>query len=167
MSKARTPATVLGLIYFCFLGFLLVSSDHLPDVVATHFDGNGRPNGWMSRSSHLKFTLLLAFAFPFVVAVISLAAHFLPNTLINIPRREYWLAAERREETLAYLFRQSLWFACIAVCFVMGVHYVILRANAQSPAHLSTPMLLGIVAAFLLALGIWSFRLVRHFRKSA
>src|SRR6185503_5032974 len=112
MKTARGPALVLGLLYLCFLGYLATSSGQLPDRVATHFDGSGRSNGWMSRSFHLWFTLVLGLAFPLIVAVILFFARFLPDNFLNIPRRDYWLSAERRADTFTYLFRQSLWFAC-------------------------------------------------------
>ena len=152
MKTSRTPTLVLGLLYLCFLGYLAFSSGQLPDRVATHFDGSGQPNGWMSRSTHLLFTLALGFGVPLFVVAILFVVRFLPDSLINIPHRDYWLAAERRAETFAWLFRHSLWFACIGVSFITGVQYLIVRANAQPPAQLSAPWLLGMVGCFLVAM---------------
>ncbi len=166
MKTSRTPALVLVLLYLCFLAYLALSSGQLPDRVATHFDVSGRPNGWMSRSSHLVFMLVLGFAFPLFVVAVHYAVRFMPGSVINIPRRDYWLAAERRAETFAYLFRHSLWFACIGVGFITGVHYLIVRANAQPPGHLSTPWLLGMVGCFLVALSTWAVVMFRHFRRA-
>jgi serine/threonine-protein kinase len=132
--------------------------------LATHFDGTGRPNGWMSRSFHLWFILVFGLTFPLLMAVILFLARFLPDRLINIPHRDYWLAAERRADTFAYLLRQSFWFACIGVCFVAGIHFLIVQANLRPPAHLSTSLLLAVAGGFLLALIGWAVALVRHFR---
>ena len=167
MKTARGPALILGLLYFCFAGYLALSSGQLPDRLATHFDGSGQPNGWMNRSFHLWFILIFGLTFPLIVAVVLFFARFLPDGLINIPRRDYWLAAERRADTFAYLLRHAIWFACIGVCFVAGIHLLIVRANAQLPAHLSTPLLLSVVGAFLAALVAWAVALVRHFRRGA
>ena len=167
MKTSRGPALVLGLLYLCFLGYLAMSSGQLPDRVATHFDGSGQPNGWMSRSSHFWFILVLGLAFPLIVAVILFFARFLPDSLINIPRRNYWLSAERRADTFAYLFRQSLSFACIGVCFVTAIQFLIVRANLHPPAHLSTPLLFGVTGGFLLALAIRVVAMIRHFRRVA
>ena len=165
MNTARGPALVLGFLYLCFLAYLAMSSGQLPERLATHFDGSGQPNGWMSRSFHLWFILIFGLTFPFIVAVVLFFARFLPNHLINIPRRDYWLATERRDDTFAYLFRQALWFACISVCFVAGIHILIVRANLQLPAHLSTPLLFGVAGGFLAALIVWCVALVLHFRR--
>ena len=167
MKASRGPALVLGLLYLFFLGFLALSSGQLPDRVATHFDGSGQPNGWMSRSSHLWFTLVFGLAFPLIVAAVHFCTRFLPDSLINIPKRDYWLSAERRADTFAYLFRQSLWFACIGVCFVTAIQFLIVRANLYPPGHLSTPLLFAVTGGFLLALAVWAVAMIRHFRRVA
>jgi ABC-type Fe3+ transport system permease subunit len=167
MKTSRGPAVVLGLLYLCFLGYLAMASGQLPDRVATHFDGSGQPNGWMSRSSHLWFTLVLGLAFPLIGAVLLFCTRFLPDNLINIPRRDYWLSAERRDDTFAYLFRQSLWFACIGVCFVTAIQFLIVRANLHAPGQLSTPLLFAVTGGFLLALAMWAISTILHFRRVA
>jgi uncharacterized membrane protein len=164
MKTARGPALILGLLYFCFVSYLALSAGQLPERVATHFDGSGQPNGWMNRSFHLWFMLIFGLTFPLLIAVILFLARFLPDSLINIPHRDYWLAVERRADTFAYLFRQSLWFACLGVCFVAGIHFLIVRANVQPAARLSTPLLVSVAGAFLVSLAAWAIRLVRHFR---
>jgi len=167
MKTSRTPGFVLALLYLFFLGYLTFSSGQLPDPVATHFDGSGQPNGWMSRFSHLLFMLVFGFAFPFLVVAALYVVRFLPSTFINIPRRDYWLAPERRADTFAWLFRHSLWFACIGVSFITGIHYLIVRANAQPPAQLPTPLLLTLAGAFLAALATWAIAMIQHFRRTA
>ena len=167
MKTSRAPGLVLSLLYLFFLGYLAFSAGQLPDRVATHFDGSGQPNGWMSRSTHLLFTLVLGLGIPLFVVAVLFVVRFLPDSIINIPRRDYWLAAERRAETVAWLFRHSLWFACISVSFITGVHYLIVRANARPPAQLSTPWLLGMVGCFLVALAIWVISMILHFCRAA
>ena len=134
MKTARTPALVLALLYFCFLGYHAFSSGQLPDQVATHFDSSGQPNGWMSRSTHLLFTMALCFGVPLFVVATLFVVRCLSDSIINIPHRDYWLAAERRAETCAWLFRHSLWFACIGVSFITGVQYLIVRAVGRAVA---------------------------------
>ena len=34
-----------------------------------------------------------------------------PPNMVNVPRREYWLAPERRSQTAMLLFRHMLWLA--------------------------------------------------------
>jgi hypothetical protein len=135
--------------------------------VATHFNGGGEPNGWMSRSDHQKFMLIFGLAFPLLVVLLCYLTRFLPSGLVNIPRRDYWLAPERRKETSDYLVRHSLWFACLAVCFVIGLQYSIVQANQQTPPHLSTMVFLALVGSFLAGTAVWVVVLCRHFRRAA
>ncbi len=78
MKTLRTPLLVLGLLYLCFFGYLAASSSQLPERVATHFDGSGQPDGWSSRSDHLRFMLVFGLAFPLFVPAYGLC-HSVPS----------------------------------------------------------------------------------------
>lgn len=163
MKTLRTPALILGLLYLCFFGYLVFSAPQLPNRVATHFDGSGQPNGWMSRSSHLLFTTFFGIVFPLLVVGIFFILRFLPERSLNVPHRDYWLAPERRVETFAYLLRHSLWFACMAVCFVIGIHFLVIQANSQQHPHLSTPKILGLGSCFVAGVVAWVVIIIHHF----
>ena len=165
MNRLRAPAILLAVLYAGFLGFLFASAGQLPARVATHFDFHGLPNGWMSRSGHIVFVFILGTVVPVLVIGLLTFVRSLPPALINVPNREYWLAPERRRETGAYLLRHGFWFACIIVCFVSGVHHLILRANTQATVRLATPLLLTLMGFFLAALTIWAVMMIRHFRR--
>jgi hypothetical protein len=164
MKIFRTPALVLGLLYLCFIGYLACSSAHLPERVATHFDGSGRPDGWMSRTEHLRFMAVFGLAFPLFVPVIVYVIRFLPDRLVNLPNRDYWLAPGQRTETMAYLCRHSLWFASMALCFVIGIQYSIIQANRLAQPHLPTPLVLAYAGCFLAGTAVWTVSLIRHCR---
>ena len=167
MITLRTPALVLGLLYLCFFGYLAASSSQLPSRVATHFDGHGQPNGWMSRAAHLRFMIVFGLGFPLFVPAIVYASRFLPDRFYNLPHREYWLAPAQRTETVAYLFRHSLWFSSMALCFVIGMAFSIIHANSLVQAHLSTLLILPIAGCFLAGTALWGASLIRHFHRVA
>ena len=167
MITLRTPALVLGLLYLCFFGYLAASSSQLPSRVATHFDGHGQPNGWMSRAAHLRFMIVFGLGFPLFVPAIVYASRFLHDRFYNLPHREYWLAPARRTQTMAYLFRHSLWFASMALCFVIGINYSIIYANSLAQAHLSTLLILPLAGCFLAGTAFWGASLIRHFSRVA
>jgi serine/threonine-protein kinase len=125
MKSLRQPAIILALLYACFLSSWAWSASQLPERVATHFNGSGEPNGWMSRSANQMSMLIFGLVFPLFVVVFCFAARFLPAGLINLPDKDYWLAPERRGETFNYLVGHSLWFSRLAVCFVIGLQYSI------------------------------------------
>jgi uncharacterized membrane protein len=167
MKTLQTPAIVMGLFYACFLICLAWSAGELPDTVATHFGPRGQPNAWMSRSSYLLFTTVLGLVFPLSIVAIGFAMRFAPSAVINIPHREHWLAPERRSETLAFIFRHTLWFASMAVGFVTAINLLIIHSNNQNPVRLSTPLLLTFLGCFLAGVTVWVISAFRYFKRPA
>jgi XapX domain-containing protein len=165
MKFFRPPSLILVLLYFVFLRVWVWAGTQLPDQVASHFNGSGEPNGWMSRSSNQTFMLIFGLGFPLFVVVLCYVTRFLPASLINLPNKDHWLAPERRNETCDYLVGFSLWFACLALCFVTGLMYLIVKANHPAPPHLSMASILGLVGCFLAGTAIWVAVLFRHFKR--
>ena len=167
MKTLFTPLLVLGLLYLCFFGYLATSGSQLPGRVATHFDSSGQPNGWLSRTALLRFTAVFGLAFPLFVPAMIYASRFLPDRLYNLPDRDYWLAPARRPETMAHLFRHSLWFSPMALCFVIGIHASIIHSNRLAQVHLSTPLVLALAGCLLAGTRFWAVSLMRHFHHVA
>ena len=164
MRTIRLPALLLGLLYLCFFCCLAAASSQLPERVATHFDVHGQPNGWMSRDSHLLFMAVFGLVFPWFVPAVLYASRLLPDQFCNLPHRDYWLAPTRRARTLAYLFRHSLWFASMALCFVIGIHFSIIHANSLAQVHLSAPVVLTLGGCFIAGTVVWGLNMICHFK---
>ncbi|MEK6258983.1 MAG: DUF1648 domain-containing protein [Planctomycetota bacterium] len=155
---------LLVVLYVCFGVSLFASAAWLPDRVATHFDMAGVANGWMSRSTHLMFMSVFGLVFPNFLICICWSIRFLPAGLVNIPHREYWLADERRSETASYLVRHSVWFACLALGFVIGLHGLVVLSNQRQPPQLPVVWVLGVAGPFLVGVAAWVICLYRRFR---
>ena len=165
MKSAGFPASLVGVLYLLFASCLLLTAKDLPDRVATHFDHKGRPNGWMSRNTHLAFIAGFGLAVPLVVAGAGLLPRFLPARSFNIPHRDYWLAPERKAETVSYLFRHSLWLACGILVFIAGVHLLVVHANRQQPVHLPPVPILAWAGCLIVGLALWAIIMLRHFKR--
>ena len=165
MKGLQTPALVLGLLYLVLIGYIAASSSALPEVVATHFDASGQPDGWMSRAEHLRFMTVFGLAFPLVVPGIVYVIRFLPDRGLNLPNRDYWPAPGRRAETMAYLCRHSLWFASMALGFVIGIHYSVIQANRLAQPQLPTPQVLTLAGCFMAGAAVWVVSLIRYFKR--
>lgn len=162
MKSIRTPAIVLVLLYLGFVGYLVFSASQLPDRVASHFNARGRPDDWMSRADYLRFMAIFGFVFPaFIVGITSLFRLF-PQGL-NLPHRDYWLAPERRTDTYAYLHRVGLWFACLCLCFVIGLHFLTIQANQAPNAHLSNSRIFGLAGGLIAGQTMIVLSMVLHF----
>jgi hypothetical protein len=66
---------------------------------------------------------------------------------------------------MAYLFRHSLWFSPMALCFALGIHASIIHANTLAQAQLSTLLILALAGCFLAGTAIWGVSLIRHFSR--
>jgi len=144
---------------------IAATSSGLPDPVATHFGGGGRANGWMSRDGYVVFMLCFALGVPlFLVLTIGGLPRAMPR-LVNLPNREYWLSGERQKESLDYLLEHAYRLGSVTLLFALGVHLLVLDANAAQPPRLASGLLVGLMALFFAALGLWALALMRRFRK--
>ena len=165
MKTWRAPAIILTVLYLAFFAYLISTSGQVPPRVATHFNSHGQPNGWMSRSGYFRFIGIFGFCFPLLIVGVVNAGRLAPSAL-NIPRKQFWLAPERRQQTFSYLSRQALWFGCIAVVFMLGLQFTLVQANAESPVQLSMPLHFSLAASFFAAILSWMFVIVWHFYRA-
>jgi uncharacterized membrane protein len=148
-----------------FVGYVLVSSRQLPERVATHFNIRGEADDWMHRSTHVAFMLAVGLGLPAILVGLCSLSSLLPAKLVNIPRREYWLAPERRRDTARWLMRHSIWMGCLAAVFMGGIQFLVVEANRKAPARISTAEILTWAGLFLLGTVVWSLVLLRHFKR--
>ncbi|MEP6670352.1 MAG: protein kinase [Chthoniobacter sp.] len=153
-QRLLAPAFLFVLLYFALVCFVVGSSSQLPERPPTHFDLDGHPNGWMNRSSYLVWVSAFPLTLLGLFWLVSRCAIRFPS-LLNIPRRDYWLALERRAETASLLFRWFLWLACGLTVFVGALHELVMEANRLNPPRLPSGPLMLVVIAFLLGLMIW------------
>jgi serine/threonine-protein kinase len=136
----------------------------LPATVASHFDGEGRPNGWMSREGFFTLqAIVLGVQVAVFVAGMRLVRR-LPDRWINLPHKDYWLAPERREASLAYLETWGLWMACAGFAFFLGIFQLTIEANLRRghlPLGPTWVLMAGFIGYTLFALA----RLLLRFRR--
>jgi uncharacterized membrane protein len=144
-------------------GFVWFTSGELPPVMASHFGLGGEANGFSGRGTYTVVMLIMVVAVPLTVASTASLVRGLPNELINLPNREYWLAPERRAATLESLSTWSTAFALAVALFLCYVHWLVVRSNAAQPARLSEiPVFVG-MGAFGVVTLLWIFLLFRRF----
>lgn len=164
MSRFQLSVVVLILLFIVFGASMVATSSMLPDRVATHFDAAGKPNDWMNRSAHLTFMSIFGVLFPAFIIGICWCTRFLPKSMINIPHREYWLAADRRQESADYLFQHSIWLGCLGLGFVTGLHWAVVFSNQRQPVELPAVWVFSIAGLFLLGTAVWVYGLYRRFQ---
>lgn len=137
-------------------------------VVASHFNFTGRPDGWMTRSQFLSWAVLVEIGFPLFFIAVGFGIRFLPVnrfTFKNIPNREHWLAPERREEMFNCIFRNYLWMACFAALHMLAIQFLMIYANHQTPQHFPTWAAFAVGGCFIAAFSFRVRQMIRYFKQ--
>lgn len=100
----------------------------LPDTVAAHFGPSGKADGWMTKDVSIAVDVGL---FVFMTVLFSSISIFIKNAKsgINVPNKEYWLAPERREETVQYMVSTLNTIGIVVLCFLLMMFEITYRAN--------------------------------------
>ncbi len=118
MASVRLP-------WFVFAAILLGASiswwhayPELPERVASHFNGAGVPNGWMTKDQFFTLSAFLVALAIFTGLLPPFLISKMNPSLINLPNKEYWLAPGQHDATVAYFRLWFAWFACGLLFFV-------------------------------------------------
>lgn len=160
---SRLPKSLFVLLAVFASVYFWTNYAQLPDVVASHFNARGVPNGWQSKQMFFAFfagavalASFVAFGIPRIISKV-------PIELINLPNKQYWLAPARQAETRAFFERSFAWFGCaVLVVITTAINYAIGR-NLQPQPQLDPPVLIYVLAGFFLFTILWSIRLFAHF----
>jgi uncharacterized membrane protein len=163
--KTFLPAIVLANLYVLFLICIFTSPAFLPERFATSFNFSGEAEGWMDRSSYMTFVSVMGTVGVLTFVLVGFLCRYLPGKWINIPQREYWLAPERRADTLGYVSCQMLWFASILCCLFIAVHISTIRDNRLNPPHMPMGEFMAIIGCFLAGTLIWTLIFLLHFKR--
>jgi uncharacterized membrane protein len=144
--------------------FIRISGQQLPETMASHFDATGNANGFMARDTYLNFITLIAVGAPLLIVIVQTLVLNSASS-INIPNRDYWLAPERRDDTLAYLNKQGMRFGILLAAFLSYVHWIVVKGNAVQPPQLSNGLFIPALMVFFVATGVWISTFYFHFRR--
>jgi len=134
----------------------------LPEIVASHFDGNGAPNGWSSK--------LVFFAIYFGALAVTLIVFIgLPNwsvnrkaANVNMPKKDYWFHPLRREATLEFIKIQFLWLGVAHMLLALVVVQMVIKVNLATQPSLGSGIYWAL-AAYVVFLVLWLTRFILRF----
>jgi uncharacterized membrane protein len=157
-------------LFFAFAFFLgivemLYFYAQLPDRMAIHFNASGSADGWGPKD-HFFLTMETVFALLVVLfGALPLLLRRLPVSLINMPNKDYWLAPERREQTMGRLVSQLLFVGAMALLLMDGILYLCFYANFLEKPTMHPELLWGMIIGFVAINIIWTVSLIRSFRR--
>jgi uncharacterized membrane protein len=137
----------------------------MPAVMATHYDGAGVPNGSMTRSmaAVVQIALLGVLGGVFLFLPISLGR--VSSARLKVPHREYWLAPERRKETVLAIQERVSLLGTGLLGLLLLVNEFNYRANLNPPLRLPAAALFAIPAGYGLFFVAWMISFLRRFHR--
>lgn len=149
MASVRLP-------WFVFAAILLGASiswwhayPELPERVASHFNGAGVPNGWMTKDQFFTLSAFLVALAIFTGLLPPFLISKMNPSLINLPNKEYWLAPGQHDATVAYFRLWFAWFACGLLLFVALVLRVVVESNRSASPRLPNGPFIALLLGFL------------------
>jgi uncharacterized membrane protein len=162
-KRKRTVATVVFvLLCAACLGHAFYFYSQLPERVAHHFGPDGKPDAWGDKMQFLVVYLITIAVMGIVFFGLALAMRRLPTTAINLPHREYWLAPERREETVAGMVSAFLWFGSLTLLLFLDIFHQAFQVHLGKAAGLTHPWIS--IGVYLAASLVWCVVFFRGFR---
>lgn len=159
---------LLSIFYVCMqisgITFVLITSQNLPTLVASHFDASGQPNATMPLTHYVAIYLAMMLLTTNLIAFLSLILAKVPHSLINIPNRNYWLSPLHMNETQNILWVYCLVFAASLLGFFCVMHWLVVQAHFQNPPQINTKYLLLTTVIFLAITFYWVYSLNLNFR---
>ncbi|MCI0528500.1 MAG: DUF1648 domain-containing protein [Nitrospira sp.] len=158
---------------FTFLLLLLIAAfqsvyyyPQLPEIMASHFDGAGNPNGWSTKLAFFMIYWGMIVLTTFIILGIPKVVTWLPNSLINLPNKDYWLATERRKNTMSFIADQMARFGITTLILAIFVIEAAIRTNLPNTHHFSTTAIWALLTAYGLFMLIWIVRFITRFSKT-
>ncbi|MCD4691127.1 DUF1648 domain-containing protein [bacterium] len=134
----------------------------MPDPMATHFGVNMQADAWTAKASFFTIYSLVEIGMLVVLLMPIFFQKRIPTSLINLPHRDYWFAAERREATWQTVSTYALWMAAATLAFLIALAEVMFRANLANVAapSIGAPFFwtLGIYLGIIAVATIWFYR---------
>ena len=131
MSQIALPLFLLLLVIGAIV--IGVTTDQLPAQIASHFSAGGAATAGSAaavtyfhagvRSRHPSGHRLQHELLPRV-----------SDKAINLPNRDHWLGPTQREATFRFLTAHACWLGSLMVVFIVGIHLLLIAANADAAA---------------------------------
>ncbi len=136
----------------------------LPEVVASHFGTGGKPDAWSSRNIFVGVYIIAIVMNGLIFLGISYGVRSIPDSMISLPNRDFWLAVDRRRETYRFIFHYFLWYGTATFLLLLDVFHQSFMVHTGRVVSLTHPWL-----SIVLYLGfsfVWCGGLfVKFFRK--
>ena len=138
----------------------------LPEVMASHFDGLGDPNGWSTKA--VFFGIYAGMLVLSIVIFMVIPNKFLHRSKLslNLPNKEYWLAPKRTDQTVAFIRSHMMYFGIVNVLLAIYVVQLVILANFNDQPRLNSTIVWALLIYFAYV-AIWLIRFFIRFRRES
>ena len=158
MHKALIVVFVANLI------LMAVSLAILPDQVAIHFGGGGRPDSWASKEFNAAIFLVLEVPFFLLFYFAASMTLGVSKKFLNVPNKDYWLQKENLPLFQQKFGRFMAEFGVAIFLFFFCISLLALLANLADPVQLDLRIFLIVFVAYITYTIVWLVRLVQGLR---
>jgi uncharacterized membrane protein len=131
--------------------------------VASHFDVNGHANAFMPKQDFLKLHLVVVGLLALMFLVLPALIGRLPAGMVNLPNKDYWLAPERRKQTMGIIQGHLVGFGDAMLLFLFVAFGDAMRASLMPEPRLPHRIWTLLIMLGVFSIG-WTVRLLRTFR---
>ena len=163
MTRKQTAEMAFATVLAAWGVFILVYYPQTPEHLASHFNGQGVPNGWSSKSSFYGLTFGIMAMMVVTFLWLPRQRWFFNHKTRNLPNRDYWFVPERAEKTSDYLKAQWIWLGVASIALHTVVMYLAVDANLNPPPRLST-MAGWFIVGYFVYVAVWLVQLFSRFR---
>lgn len=146
MRIARAISYILLGIYISQIVFYY---PNLPEYVASNFDGSGNPQAWTSKEMFFLINILVLLIPLLVFLFLPKLLEKTPNKYLNIPNKDYWLAKDRKAETVKKVAKHFEWIFVGIISFAIIVSQLVINANIGAEKKLSSYFLVALIGLFI------------------
>ena len=135
-----------------------------PPEMAAHFNLQGNPDRIVPRAEFFSFQIKTLL----IMIVISLVMQFifmvLPERLMHMPNREYWLAPARRDDTLDRMSSFAAMMFGVILLAVQAAFELSVYANLKTPIFFNAQWMFVVMIASVIVIGLMLASLMGSFR---
>jgi len=161
MNKRITAIIVFALLCVACVAHALYYYPRLPEQVAHHFGASGQPDALGSKTRFLVVYIVTVVVTAVTFLGSGLALPKIPNSLINLPNKEYWLAPERRQQTLDYMLPRFLWFGSITMLLLLYIFHQSFQVHLGKANKLEHFWI--VMGAYLTISTVWCVAIYKKF----
>ena len=163
MITKKMDIWVFGILLLCLFVQMGYFYPKLPAQVAMHFNGAGEPDHWGSKNKMLVFQLglyifmgSLFYGSRFLVSV-------LPDSMVNLPKKEYWLSPERRDETMRFIQSFTVWIGNATFLLFLFLFQLNFQACLTDHPLLNMKLFIPIFLGYMVFILLWTTRFMIKF----